>query len=135
MKDALSPKVLLIGGIQLWLGLTAPAADEQKAAQPAAAGIAEIERDLQGHLGVAILDTANNKSIEYHATDRFPSAAHSSVCWPRMFWKESTNRKSSSIANRLRPGRPVRMGASDQATCSGREHDRRCTLRCGDGVQ
>ena len=54
MKEVLSPKVLLIGGIQLWLGLAAPAADEQKAAQPAAAGIAEIERDLQGHLGVAI---------------------------------------------------------------------------------
>jgi beta-lactamase class A len=72
MKDLLSLTALLIGGVQLWLGLTAPAADEQKAAQPAAAGIAEIERNLQGRLGVAILDTANNKSIEYHATDRFP---------------------------------------------------------------
>jgi beta-lactamase class A len=72
MKDVLSPKVLLIGGIQLWLGLTAPAADEHEAAQPAAARIAEIERDLQGRLGVAILDTANHKSIGYHATDRFP---------------------------------------------------------------
>ena len=72
MKDLLSPKVLLIGGVQLLLGLTAPAADEQKAAQPAAARIAEMERDLQGRLGVAILDTANNKSIGYHATDRFP---------------------------------------------------------------
>jgi beta-lactamase class A len=72
MKDLLSLKVLLIGGVQLWLGLTAPAADEQKAAQSAAARIAEIERDLQGRLGVTILDTANNKSIAYHATDRFP---------------------------------------------------------------
>ena len=72
MKDLLSPKVLLIGGVQLLLSLTAPAADEQMAAQPAAARIAEMERDLQGRLGVAILDTANNKSIGYHATDRFP---------------------------------------------------------------
>jgi len=72
MKDLLSLKVLLIGGAQIWLGLTAPAADEPKAAQPAAARIAEIERDLQGRLGVAILDTANNKSIDYHPTDRFP---------------------------------------------------------------
>jgi beta-lactamase class A len=70
MKDLLSLTALLIGGVQLLLGLTAPAADEQKVVQPA--GIAEIERDLQGHLGVAILDTANNKRIEYHATDRFP---------------------------------------------------------------
>jgi len=72
MKDLLSLKVLLIGGVQLWLGLTAPGADEQKAAPPAAARLAAIERDLQGRLGVAILDTANNKSIDYHATDRFP---------------------------------------------------------------
>ena len=72
MKDLLSLKVLLIGGVQLWLGLTAPAADEAKDAQPAAARIAMIERDLQGRLGVAILDTANNKSIGYHLTDRFP---------------------------------------------------------------
>jgi beta-lactamase class A len=72
MKDLLSLTALLIGGVQLLLGLTATAADEQKAAQPAATEIAEIERDLQGHLGVAILDTANNKSIDYHATDRFP---------------------------------------------------------------
>jgi beta-lactamase class A len=72
MKGLLSLTALLIGGAQLLLGLTAPAADEQKAAQPGSAGIAEIERDLQGHLGVAILDTANNKSIDYHATDRFP---------------------------------------------------------------
>ena len=72
MKDLLSPKVLLIGGIQLLLGLTAAAADGRRAALPAAARIAEIERDLQGRLGVAILDTANNKSIDYHAADRFP---------------------------------------------------------------
>jgi beta-lactamase class A len=72
MKHLLSRKALLVGGVQLWLGLTAPAADEQKSAQPAAAGIAEIERDLQGRIGVAILDTANNRSIAYHATDRFP---------------------------------------------------------------
>jgi beta-lactamase class A len=32
----------------------------------------EIERDLQGRIGVAVLDTANNRSIAYHATDRFP---------------------------------------------------------------
>ena len=72
MKHLLSRKALLVGGVQLWLGLTAPAADEQKSAQPAAAGIAEIERDLQGRIGVAILDTANNRSITYRATDRFP---------------------------------------------------------------
>ena len=72
MKHLLSPKVLLIGGLQLLLGLTAPAADEQKTVQPAAARIAEIERDLGGRIGVAILDTANNRSIAYHAADRFP---------------------------------------------------------------
>ena len=72
MKHLLSRKALLVGGVQLWLGLTAPAADEQKSGQPAAAGIAEIERDLQGRIGVAILDTANNRSITYRATDRFP---------------------------------------------------------------
>jgi beta-lactamase class A len=72
MKDVLSLKTLLIGGVQLFLGLTAPAADEPKTAQPVAARIAEIERGLQGRLGVAILDKANNKSIDYHATDRFP---------------------------------------------------------------
>jgi beta-lactamase class A len=72
MKDLLSPKVLLIGGVQLLLGLTAAAADEQKTAPPAATRIAEIQRDLQGRLGVVILDTANNRSIEYHANDRFP---------------------------------------------------------------
>ena len=72
MKYLLSPKVLLIGGVQLLLGLTAPAAEEQKTAQAAGARIAEIERDLGGRIGVAILDTANNRSIAYHATDRFP---------------------------------------------------------------
>jgi beta-lactamase class A len=72
MKDLLSLKVLLIGGVQLLVGLTAPAADEQKVGQPVDQRIAEIERDLQGRLGVAILDTANHRSIEYHATDRFP---------------------------------------------------------------
>jgi len=72
MKDVLSLKVLLVGGVQLWSGLTAPAADEQKTEQPAAAQIAEIEQHLQGRLGVAILDTANNRRIDYHATDRFP---------------------------------------------------------------
>jgi beta-lactamase class A len=72
MKHLWSRKALLIGGVQIWLGLTAPAADEQKSGQPAAAGIAEIERDLQRRIGVAILDTANNRSIAYHATDRFP---------------------------------------------------------------
>jgi beta-lactamase class A len=71
MKDLLSLQVLLIGA-QLWLGLTAPAADEQKTEPPPAARIAEIERGLQGRLGVAILDTANNKSIGYSARDRFP---------------------------------------------------------------
>ena len=72
MKHLLSPKVLLISGVQLLLGLTAPAADEQKTEPPAAARIAEIERDLGGRIGVAILDTANNRGIAYHATDRFP---------------------------------------------------------------
>jgi beta-lactamase class A len=72
MKHLLSWKALLVGGVQLLLGLTAPAADEQKSGQPAAAGIAELERDLQGRIGVAVLDTANNRSIAYHATDRFP---------------------------------------------------------------
>ena len=72
MKDLLSPSVLLIGGVQLLLGLTATAADEQKHAQPAVAEIAEIERGLQGHIGVAILDTADNKSVTYRANDRFP---------------------------------------------------------------
>jgi beta-lactamase class A len=72
MKHLLSRKALLVGGVQLLLGLTAPAADEQKSGQPAAAGIVEIERDLQGRIGVAVLDTANNRSIAYHATDRFP---------------------------------------------------------------
>jgi beta-lactamase class A len=71
----MSRQALLIGGVQLWLGLTAPAADEQKSGQTAAAGIAEIERDLQGRIGVAILDTANNRSIAYHATDRFPTCS------------------------------------------------------------
>jgi beta-lactamase class A len=72
MKELLSLKAFLVGGLQLFLGLSAPAADDQTTAQPAAARIAEIERDLQGRLGVAILDTASNRSIAYHATDRFP---------------------------------------------------------------
>jgi beta-lactamase class A len=46
--------------------------DDQAIARPAAERGAEIERDLQGRLGVAILDTANGRSIDYHATDRFP---------------------------------------------------------------
>jgi beta-lactamase class A len=71
MKDLLSLKVLLIGLVQLSLSLAAPAAD-QTTVQPAATRIAEIERDLQGRLGVAILDTANNRSLDYQATDRFP---------------------------------------------------------------
>ncbi len=65
-------KVLPIGVVQLFSGLSAPAADDQKTAQPAVTRIAEIERDLQGRLGVAILDTANGRSIDYHAKDRFP---------------------------------------------------------------
>jgi beta-lactamase class A len=72
MKDLLSLKVLLIGVVQLVLDFSAPAADDQTGAQPGAARIAEIERDLQGRLGVAILDTANGRRIDYHATDRFP---------------------------------------------------------------
>ena len=72
MTHLSSRKALLICGVQLWLGLTASAADEPKSGQPAATGIAEIERDLQGRIGVAILDTANNRSFTYHATDRFP---------------------------------------------------------------
>lgn len=72
MKDLLSLKVLLIGVVQLVLGFSAPAADDQTGAQPGAARIAEIERDLQGRLGVSILDTANGRRIDYHATDRFP---------------------------------------------------------------
>ena len=72
MKHLLSRKALLVGGVQLLLGLTAPSADEQKSGQPSAARIGEIERDLQGRIGVAVLDTANNRSIAYHATDRFP---------------------------------------------------------------
>jgi beta-lactamase class A len=72
MKHLSSRKALVIGGVQLWLGLTAPAADDPKSGQPAATGIAEIERDLQGRIGVAILDTANHRSIAYHSTDRFP---------------------------------------------------------------
>ena len=72
MKDLLSPNVLLIGGVQLLLGLTAADADEQKTTQPAAAQIVEIERGLQGRIGVAILDTADNKSVAYRANDRFP---------------------------------------------------------------
>jgi len=72
MRDLLSLKVLLIGVVQIFLGLSARAADDQTTAQPAATRIAEIERDLQGHLGVAILDTANGRRIDYHATDRFP---------------------------------------------------------------
>jgi hypothetical protein len=40
MKDLLSLKVLLIGGVQLWLALTAAAADEQKLGESAAARIA-----------------------------------------------------------------------------------------------
>jgi beta-lactamase class A len=72
MKHLLSRKALLVGGVQLLLGLTAPSADEQKSGRPSAARIVEIERDLQGRIGVAVLDTANNRSIAYHATDRFP---------------------------------------------------------------
>jgi beta-lactamase class A len=72
MKHLLPSKGLLIGGLQLWLGLTATAADEEKTAQPAAVRLAEIEQDLGGRIGVAILDTANNRSIAYHATNRFP---------------------------------------------------------------
>lgn len=72
MKHLLSRKALLVGGVQLLLGLTASSADEQKSGQPSVARIAEIERDLQGRIGVAVLDTANNRSIAYHATDRFP---------------------------------------------------------------
>lgn len=68
----MSLKVLLIGAVQLVSGLSAPAADDQTIAQPAVTRIAEIERDLQGRLGVAILDTANGRSIEYNAKDRFP---------------------------------------------------------------
>jgi beta-lactamase class A len=70
MKDLLSLKVLPIGLVHLFLGLSAPA--DQTTTQPAVTRIAEIERDLQGRLGVAILDTANGRSIEYHANDRFP---------------------------------------------------------------
>jgi beta-lactamase class A len=72
MKDLLSLKVSLIGLVQLFVILAAPAADDQTTARAAVARIAEIERDLQGRLGVAILDTANNRSIDYHAMDRFP---------------------------------------------------------------
>jgi beta-lactamase class A len=72
MKHLLPSKGLLIGGLQLWLGLTATAADEEKTAQPAAVRLAEIEQDLGGRIGVAILDAANNRSIAYHATNRFP---------------------------------------------------------------
>jgi beta-lactamase class A len=72
MKDLLSLKVLLIGLVQLSLSVAAPAADGQTTAQPTADRITEIERDLQGRLGVAILDMADSKSIDYHATDRFP---------------------------------------------------------------
>ncbi|MBV8214892.1 MAG: class A beta-lactamase [Verrucomicrobia bacterium] len=72
MKQLVLPKLLLIGGTQLVLSLIAPAADEQKTGQPAAVRIAEIERGLQGRIGAAVLDTANNRSIDYHATDRFP---------------------------------------------------------------
>ena len=72
MKDLLLPNLLLIGGLQLWLGLTASAADEQRTVRPADVQIAKIEQGLQGRVGVAILDTANNKSVAFHANDRFP---------------------------------------------------------------
>ena len=72
MKDLLSPKLLLIGGIQLWLGLTAPAADDQKAVQPGTNAIPQIERDLAGRIGVAVLDTANNRSLVYKENERYP---------------------------------------------------------------
>jgi beta-lactamase class A len=63
-------KVLPIGVVQLFLALSAAA--DQTSAQPGVTRIPEIERDIQGRLGVAILDTANGRSIEYHANDRFP---------------------------------------------------------------
>jgi beta-lactamase class A len=72
MKDLLLVKMFVTGVVQLSLGLLAPAADEQTTEQPVAVRIAKIERDLQGRLGVATLDTASGKRIEYHANDRFP---------------------------------------------------------------
>jgi beta-lactamase class A len=72
MMHLWSGKGLLVTGVELWLGLTALAAAEQNVAQPATARIAEIEQNLQGRLGVAVLDTANNRRMAYHATDRFP---------------------------------------------------------------
>jgi beta-lactamase class A len=72
MKRLLSRNVLLIGGLQLLLDLIVPAADEQKPAQSVAARIAEIEHDLAGNLGVAVLDCSDGRRLEYHANDRFP---------------------------------------------------------------
>jgi beta-lactamase class A len=72
MKHLLLRKALLVAAVGLGLGRTAPAADEPKVAQSAAARIGEIEQDLEGRIGVAVLDTANSHSLVYHATDRFP---------------------------------------------------------------
>jgi hypothetical protein len=84
MKDLLSLNVLLIGVVQLFLGLSTPAADDQTTAQPAAARIAEIERDLQGRLGVAILDTANGRSILiYRVPCRTPLSSTSTRTGPK----------------------------------------------------
>lgn len=42
------------------------------AEQDAAKGIASIETRIGGRIGVAALDTSNNKRIEHRATERFP---------------------------------------------------------------
>jgi beta-lactamase class A len=72
MNHLLRSYVVLISGIQLTFGAVAWAATDQKIGQPETARIAAIEKDLGGRLGVAVVDTADGRRLEYHGADRFP---------------------------------------------------------------
>jgi beta-lactamase class A len=63
---------LLIGASVLIFEADARSAVEEKQSQTGTERIAALERRIGGRLGIAVLDTADGRRFEYHATDRFP---------------------------------------------------------------
>ncbi|WP_241292922.1 PEN family class A beta-lactamase, Bcc-type [Burkholderia stabilis] len=70
-------RTLLLAAAAAPLVLTVTACASQRAAaldvaHPAAAALADLERDAGGRLGVCAIDTASGRSVEHRPNERFP---------------------------------------------------------------